>query len=360
MAENEDGQEKSEEATPERREEFREKGQIAISKEISSVFILGAVTGLFGFYTLVLMQRLKHLLIAHLQHLDTQPVTETTIFKFFGAMGREFIVMIAPIFLAAGAAAVVITFTQTRMSWSWKRLEPKFSNMNPLNGLKKMVSMEAVVELLKSLGKMAVVGGVAFLILRGEWTKVAGLMRVSYLQAWIYWADITWLLFWSVVIMSVFIAAGDYLYNFLSMEKKLMMTKQEVKEEFKKRESDPHLKAKMKRMAREIAMSKTVQATRKATVVVTNPTHFAVAISYELGMNAPVVVAKGQDYVAQRMKEAAKESDVPIIENKPLARTLYKICEVGHEIPESLYKAVSEVIRYVFLLKGKKLTRNPK
>jgi flagellar biosynthetic protein FlhB len=337
MAENEDGQEKSEEATPERREEFREKGQIAISKEISSVFILGAVTGLFGFYTLVLMQRLKHLLIAHLQHLDTQPVTETTIFKFFGAMGREFIVMIAPIFLAAGAAAVVITFTQTRMSWSWKRLEPKFSNMNPLNGLKKMVSMEAVVELLKSLGKMAVVGGVAFLILRGEWTKVAGLMRVSYLQAWIYWADITWLLFWSVVIMSVFIAAGDYLYNFLSMEKKLMMTKQEVKEEFK-----------------------TVQATRKATVVVTNPTHFAVAISYELGMNAPVVVAKGQDYVAQRMKEAAKESDVPIIENKPLARTLYKICEVGHEIPESLYKAVSEVIRYVFLLKGKKLTRNPK
>src|SRR5262249_8882450 len=127
--------------------------------------------------------------------------------------------------------------------------------------------------------------------------------------------------------------------------------------EYKKRELDPHVKARIKRMQREISNAKTISATRTATAVITNPTHFAVAISYELGMNAPIVVAKGRDLLAQEMKKIAKETDIPIIENKPLARTLYKICKVGQEIPESLYKAVSEVIRYVFLLKGKKLSR---
>ena len=221
-----------------------------------------------------------------------------------------------------------------------------------------MFSGQAVVELLKGIGKMGSVGVVSYLILYSEWTKVPGLMQYSIEKTWVYWADITKMLFWAVSGMLLLVAGFDYIYNFVTLEKKLKMTKQEVKEEFKKREVDPHVKAKIKRMQRDIAMSKAIQSTQEATAVITNPTHFAIAIKYELGMKAPIVIAKGKDMIAKRMKEVAKEYDVPIVENKPLARTLYKLVKEGQEIPESLYKAVSEIIRYVFLMKGKKLSRS--
>ena len=227
--------------------------------------------------------------------------------------------------------------------------------MNPLTGIVRMFSGQAAVELVKGLGKMGSVGLVSYLILYSEWAKVPGIMQYPIITTWIYWAEITELLFWAVGGMLLLVAGFDYIYNFMKIEKQLKMTKQEVKEEFKKREADPHVKARMKRMQRDISMAKAVKATQDATVVVTNPTHFAVALRYELGMPAPIVVAKGKELVALRMKEVAKDFDVPIVENKPLARTLYKIVKVGQEIPESLYKAVSEIIRYVFMIKGKKL-----
>jgi flagellar biosynthetic protein FlhB len=357
MAENEDGQEKSEEATPERREEFREKGQIAVSKELTSVFILTAVIGLFGIYVYEIFRKLKHILISHFQSLDTSSVTEDGILPYVGNLSIELIKMIAPVFLALMVSAVFITFAQTKMSWSWKKLAPDFKRLDPISGLGKMVSAESAVELLKSIGKMLVVSVVAFLILKSDMLMFPSYIQMSMIQVWSHWGDLTWELVWYVVGMLLFITAGDMLYTFISFENKLKMTKQEVKEEYKKRESDPHVKAKIKRMQREIAMAKTITATKEATVVITNPTHFAVALRYELGMSAPIVVAKGEDFLALRMKEVAKESNVPIIENKPLARTLFRICKVGQEIPESLYKAVSEVIRYVFMLKGKRLTR---
>jgi len=356
-AEDDNGQDKSEEASPERREEFRERGELAVSMEVTSVLVLAAVIGMFGFYLTWLMQRMQHFLIAHFQHLDTQHVTGKTIAGYLAGVGRELLIMIIPIFVATTVASMAITFAQTRLNWSWKKLEPDFKRMDPFKGLVKMVSGHAVMELLKSVGKMLIVGSMTYVILRGEWVKMPGLLHMTYLQSWAYWTSMTKVLIWSVVGLLIFLAAADFLYSFLSMEKKMKMTKQDVKEEYKKRETDPHIKARMKRMQREMSAAKTIQATRTATAVITNPTHFAVAIHYELGMSAPIVVAKGQDFLAQQMKEVAKETDIPIIENKPLARTLYKICKVGQEIPESLYKAVSEVIRYVFLLKGKKISR---
>jgi flagellar biosynthetic protein FlhB len=356
MAENDSG-DKSEEASPERREEFRERGQIAISREITSVLVLAAVVGMFGYYLLFLMNRLQHFLIAHFQHLDTRPMTGKVLYVYFGNVGRELLIMILPIFVATTVASMAVTFAQTRLNWSWKKLEPDFSRMNPMTGLARLVSWDALIELLKSIGKMVIVGTMSYVILKGEWAKVPGLLQMPFLQAWAYWTGITRILIWSVIGLLMFLAAADFLYNFLSLEKKMKMSKQEVKEEYKKRELDPHVKGRMKRMAREFATAKTFQATKTATAVITNPTHFAVAISYELGMNAPIVVAKGKDLVAQEMKKIAKEADIPIIENKPLARTLFKVCKVGQEVPESMYKAVSEVIRYVFLLKGKKLSR---
>ncbi|WP_141730939.1 EscU/YscU/HrcU family type III secretion system export apparatus switch protein [Oligoflexus tunisiensis] len=359
MAAEDEGQDRSEEASPERRDEFRERGQIAVSREVTSVLILAAVVGSFGYYLMWLMHRLQHFLIAHFQHLETKLVTTKSITAYSGEIGRELLIMITPIFVVTTVASMAVTFAQTRLNWSWKKLEPDFSRMNPLKGIAKIFSMDSVMELLKSVGKMVIVGSMTYTILRGEWVKVPGLLHMSYLQAWAYWTAITKTLIWSVVGLLLFLGAADFIYNFFSLEKKMKMTKQEVKDEYKKRELDPHVKARMKRMQREMSSAKTIQATRTATAVITNPTHFAVAIFYELGMGAPVVVAKGKDLLAKQMKEGAKESDIPIIENKPLARTLYKICKVGQEIPESLYKAVSEVIRYVFLLKGKKLSRKP-
>ncbi len=358
MAEENDGQDKSEEASPERRDEFRERGQIAISSEVTSTLVLAAVIGSFTYYTGFIIFRLQHFLTSHLQHLSTKTLTAKHLFSYFGEVGRELLIMISPIFIATTVASIAVTFAQTRMNWSWKKLEPDFSRMDPFNGFIKIFSWNSVITLLKSVGKMVIVGSMTFIILKGEWIKVPGLMQMPYLQAWDYWLGITKTLIWSVIGLLLFLAAADFIYNFMTMEKKMMMTKQDVKEEYKKRELDPHVKAKIKRMQRDISMAKAVQATKGATAVITNPTHYAIAISYELGMNAPIVVAKGQDFLAQRMKEVAKESDIPIIENKPLARTLYKVCKVGQEIPESLYKAVSEVIRYVFLLKGRKITRN--
>ncbi len=357
MAAEEDGQDRSEEASPERRDEFRERGQIAISREVTSTLVLAAVIGMFGFYLMWLMHRLQHFLISHFQHLDTQHLSSKSITGYMGEVGRELLIMITPIFVATTVASVAVTFAQTRLNWSWKKLSPDFSRMDPFKGFIKIFSMDSVVELLKSVGKMLIVGCMTYAILSGEWVKMPGLLHMNYLQSWAYWTSMTKTLVWSVIGLLLFLGAADFLYNFFSLEKKMMMTKQEVKEEYKKRELDPHVKARMKRMQREISSAKTIQATRTATAVITNPTHFAVAIYYELGMGAPIVVAKGQDLLAKQMKEVAKESDIPIIENKPLARTLYKVCKVGQEIPESLYKAVSEVIRYVFLLKGKKLSR---
>jgi flagellar biosynthetic protein FlhB len=358
MAESEDGQDKSEEASPDRREEFRERGQIAISKEITSVFVLAAVIGIFVFYMSFILNRMQHFLISHFQHIDLQQMSPKSIFAYFGEVGRELLIMISPIFIATTVASVAITFAQTRMSWSWKKLEPDFSHMDPIKGIARIVSWDAFAELLKSIGKMLIVGSMSYVILKDEWLTVPTLMNMSYIQAWGYWSHITNILMWSVIGLLIFLGVADFLYHFLTMEKKMMMTKHEVKEEYKKRETDPHVKARQRRMQREISTAKVIQATKGATAIITNPTHYAIAISYELGMNAPIVVAKGRDFLALTMKEVAKEANIPIIENKPLARTLYKICKVGQEIPESLYKAVSEVIRYVFLLKGRKINRN--
>ena len=208
---------------------------------------------------------------------------------------------------------------------------------------------------LKSTAKMFVVGVVAWLILYGEWSKVPSLLYVPFSNTWTYWGIITSQLFWGVVALMLLVAGGDYVYSFVSMERKMRMTKQEVKEELKQRESDPHVKARLRKMARDIATKKTVENTRKATVVITNPTHYSVAVRYELGMAAPLVVAKGVDFLALRMREVAKELDIPIVENKALARALYASVNEGSEVPGEMYKAIAEIIRFVFKLKNVKV-----
>ncbi len=350
--ENEDGQEKTEDPSDERRQEFREKGEVAHSREFTSVFVLVSSIIFVTYFAQHFTKELERLFVTQFQSLGQFQVTQKNVLSYINSVWGGFIVLILPLFALTTVIASFSTFTQTKLNFSWKRLAPNFQKFNLLKGIARMVSGQAAMELFKGVGKMTAVGIVSYLILKSEWYVTPGLINLGLVESWDYWANITRSLFWAVAGLLLLIAGADYMYNFITLENKMKMTKKEVKDEFKKREIDPHVKNRMRRMQREIVNRQMIEQTKQATVVITNPTHFAVALKYEIGMAAPIVVAKGVDFLAQRMKEAAKENDIPMVENKPLARTLYKILEVGQEIPESLYKAVSEVIRYVFKLKG--------
>ena len=357
MAAGGDDQERTEEATPERREEFREKGQIAVSKDVTSVFVLASIIGYFSFYFPIFADKFIKYLTFSFEHGVGLSIKTGDFKRYMFDTGSLIFWLIVPFFAITSSVATLITLFQTRFNWSNKKLKPDFKRLNPISGFARLFSLQSLMELLKGIAKLFAISLVAYLILYDEYSKTTNLLYMDIGQIWSYWGSVTKLLFWSVAGFLVVIGAIDYIYNFIQIDKQLKMTKEEVKEEFKKRESDPQLKAKMKRMARDIAMSKTLEATKDATVVITNPTHFAIALKYQQGLMAPIVVAKGKDHVALRMKEIAKEKDIPMMENKPLARTLYKLVDVGNYIPESLYKAVSEVIRYVYMIQGRKLNR---
>ena len=351
-------QEKTEEATPERRDDFREQGNIAVSKEVTNVFVLGVVVAFISFYFATIFNGSKKLLVSHFESVGSLRISKENVHLFMMDSWREYLIFIVPLFAVSMSSSIFIVLLQTRFNWSWKKIEPDFSRLNPMSGLAQMFSMAVLVNLVKSIGKVFIVGIVAFLVLKGEWKIIPGLMRFPIQFAWGYWGSIIKTLFWSVTGLLVAISAMDYIYNFFSMEKKMKMSKEEVKRERENYEVDPQVRAKMRGMQRKFSMGKMLEDTKKATAVIMNPTHFAVAIYYDhLTMTAPIVVAKGQDLNALRIKEVALAHDVPVIQNPPLARSLYKNAELGKEIPEALYRAVSEVIRYVFKLKGRRIRK---
>lgn len=362
MAEENPAQEdKTEDASPERREEFRERGQIAVSREITSVFVLASIVVFFSFSAPIFVNNLSKMFVTHFESIGSFRVSKVNVINYGIKTWMEVLYLITPMFIVTVSIAIFVTLLQTRFNWSWKRLKPEFSRMNPGPGLKRMVALQALFELSKGVGKMTAVGLVGYLILFAEWHKVPGLLQLPVGPAWAYFGEIIKYLFWAVSGLLLVIALGDYIYNFSELEKKMKMTKQEVKEEFKRREVDPHLKARMRRVQRDMATRKALDLTREATVLVTNPTHYSIALKYELGMDAPIVVAKGVDFLALKMRELAKDLDIPIVENRPLARELYATVEDGQPIPDKLYKVVAEIIRYVFKLKGRKLSsKTPK
>ena len=349
---------RTEEATPERREEFRQRGQVAVSREITSVFVLAASVIFFTFMMPYFITSLQRMFATHFEAIKFRRVTPNNILDYANETWMNVLWIIIPMFLVSASIAIIVTFAQTRFNFSVKRMKPDFSRLNIIKGIPRLVSGQSAMELFKGICKMSAVAVVSYLILFSEWRVVPGLLRYSVPDTWAYWGEITRYLFWSVAILLLFVGGIDYFYNFMTLERKLKMTKKEVKEEMKKREVDPHLKGRMRRMARELATRRRLEATEQATVLIANPTHYSVALKYELGMGAPMVVAKGIDHVALLMREVAHKNEIPIIENRPLARELYAAVEEGEEIPDNLYTVVAEIIRYVFRLKGKALSRN--
>ena len=343
----ENGQEKTEDPTDKRRQEFREKGEIASSKEFTSTAVIACAIFYVYLAASHFFTNAKLILINQFYKIRAFRINENDFVTYLGNLWLQLIYLILPLFISTAIIAIAVTFVQTKFNFSAKRLKPNFQRLNPFSGIKRMVSSQALMELGKGLGKTAIISIVTFAILSGEWDLLPRLLHMDLTDSWSYWNKINSYLFWSTSVLMIVIAIADYFYNYFSLEKKMKMSKQEVKDEFKKTEGDPLIKMRIRRIQRDIAMNQMISATKDATVVITNPTHYSIALKYESGMLAPMMLGKGIDHIALRMREVAKEHDVPIVENPPLARTLYKVMEIGEYIPIDLYKAISEVIRFV-------------
>jgi flagellar biosynthetic protein FlhB len=241
---------------------------------------------------------------------------------------------------------------QTKFLITFKSIKLDFSKINPISGLKRMFSLRSLFELLKSILKLVIVGYVGYLVVKSNWNKLLLATDTSVSEGALLIWDITFELLIKCGIALFIVSIADYFFSRYEYEKNIRMTKQEVKEEFKEVEGNPEIKRKQRQIMMQYSMHRMMQEVPEATVVVTNPTHFAVAIKYDSDeMDVPIVVAKGADKLAQKIKEIARKNNVPILRNPPLARELYFSVEIGDEIPQKLYRAVAEVLAYVYTLK---------
>jgi flagellar biosynthetic protein FlhB len=345
---------KTEKATPRRRQKAVEEGNVPKSKELPVALSLVVVTVFMYFYTPVMIEDFKKLVTEMLQYSNLKIDKSTTnllLILSFNFAGKV-LLPLASIILFIG---VLSNIAQFGFIITPKALEPKFERLNPLKGLKNLFSKRSLVELIKSLFKIFVVGFVAYLIVKSKIPEIISLANAESVTSISFLGKLVFELAFKIAILMLLLALLDFLYQKWQYEEDLKMTKQEVKEEFKQMEGDPLIKQRIRSMQREMARRRMMEEVPKADVVITNPTHYAVAIKYESGKDrAPVVIAKGQRLVALRIKELAIKHGIIIHEDPPVARSLFNSVEIGDEIPESLYKAVAEILAIVYKMKNKR------
>lgn len=348
------GEEKTEKATPKKRTDARKEGNVLQSKEIG---VAVSVLGIFAFVRIIAEFMVNNLLSyfqRSFEELGTYEVNTETIMPLFIELITVFVCVVGPVMAVAMVLGIIPTIAQTRGLFTMKAVKPKFSNLNPLSGIKKMFSMQAVVGILKGLIEVIVIGVMVYSEISDRLPVIVSMTDAGIMQGMAYTGLVIYDVVMTICILLVFVAAGDFLFQWWSFEKKLKMSKQEVKEEYKQTEGDPKIKGKIKQKQREMAQRRMMQDVPGADVVVRNPTHYAVALKYDQDKNkAPMVVAKGKDNLAMRIVRVAEENDVYCMENPPLARALYAQVELGHEIPYELYDAVAEVLTVVYKQKNK-------
>ncbi|MFD2616874.1 flagellar biosynthesis protein FlhB [Terrilactibacillus laevilacticus] len=346
--------EKTEKATPKKRQEGRKKGQVVKSIDLSTAFSMLAFFLLFMAISANMGQSLLQFMSDIYTNWLNTPLNEHNIQTFSLHVFKAFGVLIAPILILALIMGIGSQLMQVGFVFSTESLQFKMERLDPIQGFKRIYSLRAIVEFIKSLLKILVIGWITFSVL---W-----LNRSSVLQTMVKPIGESLLIIGKVVLqMGIASSLGlivlgflDYLYQKFDYEKNMRMSKQDIKDEYKKSEGDPLIKSKIKERQRQMAMRRMMQELPKADVVITNPTHFAVALMYDNSqMEAPKVVAKGADYLALKIREIAKQNDIVIVEKKPLARAMYKELEIGDSVPETFFKAVAEILAYVYRLKGK-------
>lgn len=356
MASNDSG-EKTEKATPKKRKDAREEGQVKKSNEVITACML---LGLFGVLRIMgpwMMGRVQKLMEMYLSGSAFVTFDAAGVTTLFMNVIFSFLMIMAPLLGCAVLIAFMTNYMQIGWLFSTKALKPKFSKMNPISGFKRMFSLQSLYELLKSIFKLIIVFVIAYVQISGHMDIILRTMHMGVVDS-IYptFVAISNTCFAISGALAVF-SIVDYVYQWFKYEKDLMMSKYEVKTEFKQMEGDPQIKSKRQQKHREMAARRMMQSVPDADVVITNPTHFAVALKYDdESKDAPVVLAKGQDRLALRIKEVARECGIEIVENKEVARALYASCEIGSEIPVSLYQSVAEILAYVYKMKngGKK------
>ncbi|WZL74859.1 flagellar biosynthesis protein FlhB [Clostridiaceae bacterium 35-E11] len=347
--------EKTEKATPKRRKEARDKGQVLQSKEINSAFIL--------LFTFLVLRSMGNYIYEHMTAFTQNILMEmsnvsniytvTGVHRLFISMVIATAKIVIPIVAAAFVTGIIFSYLQVGYLFTTKPLQPKLSKINPVNGFKRLFSLKPLVEFFKSVIKIGAVGYVAFSYLIDEAKNISKILDMEVIQIMGYLGQVTIGITLRAAIILIILAVLDYYYQRWEHEKEMKMSKQEIKEEYKQIEGDPQIKSKIKEKQRQISMGRMMQDVPKADVIITNPTHYAVAIRYDVSIgDAPIVLAKGKDLIAQNIKKLASENEIPIVENKELARTIYAMVDIGEYIPPDLYQAVAEVLAYVYKIKN--------
>lgn len=356
MAEDPSGGEKTEDASGRKLSKAREKGQVAKSMEIPSVFVL--LAGVLALKVSASMIYKKSLaMLDHTLRFETVPLlTDREVITLLFRYSEVLFLMLIPILAAVFIAAALSDLFQVGFHISWESIQPKLSKLNPIAGFMNKFSSRSLVELVKSVFKLIIIFSVVWFAVKGELDNVIRLYDNSISFVLLYIVQLSFKIAIRVLLVMALLAILDYAYQKWKFLEDQKMTKQEVKDEFKQTEGDPQVKSRIRQIQAQAARQRMMADVPKADVVVTNPTRLAVAIKYDSStMDAPTLLAKGAGAVAANIRRIAEEAGVPLVENRELARNLYAMVDIGQTVPAELFQAVAELLAYVYKLKGKKL-----
>ena len=355
MSSEDSGQDKTEEPTDKKKKDSREQGQVAQSKDLASVGVLLAVTMAFAFFGPGMSKKLEAQTIRFISAGGNNP--EAFLNDPNALMADVLLTIteiVAPILVTAVIAGFALAVAQVGFFWSWKPMTPDIKRFDPIKGLKnKLFSAQAIAEWVKSMGKVVIVAAVSWKLAIDYAPKLVELADYDLRGSVHFGVLIVAKLVGFVLLAMLVLGIADYAFQFWQTRKKMMMTLKELKDETKEQEGDPHMKARVRSLMHEASRGRLAADMAEATVVISNPSHYSVAVKYDVGQpGPPIIVARGLDKRAQLIKELARSQGIPRVENRPLARALYAQCKVGDAIPAGLYEAVAEVLAFVYRLRA--------
>ena len=351
MAEQSEDNEKSEDPTQKKLDDALQRGDVAKSQEVSTWFVLAGATLMMLTFSGPMLSGLKTTLGGLISNAHSIPTDGAALLVLSGRLGMEVIAVVAIPILLVALFAIAGNVIQHRLVWSTESLKPKFSKISPLSGFKRLFSKIALMNFAKGVAKIAILGTVMTMLLWPERSRLENMVTLDVASILPFTFVFALKMLGFVVIIMAFIAAADFFFQYRQWYEKQKMSLQEIKEEFKQTDGDPQIKARIRRIRETRMRKRMMAAVPEASVVVMNPTHYAVALKYERGDNAPLCVAKGLDNIALKIREVAEAHGVPVVENPPLARALHATVEVDQEIPAEHYRAVAEVISYVMRIR---------
>jgi flagellar biosynthetic protein FlhB len=351
MADDQNDNSRTEDPTQKRLDEAHGRGDVVKSQEVSTWFVLAGGSLMLAMFSGSMSGGLTTTFRGLIANAHQIPLDGMGLLSIMGRIEREVLAAVALPLVVLVLAAIAGNMIQHRMVWSAESLKPKFNKISPLAGLKRQFSAQALANFAKGLIKLGLIGTVMFMLLWPQRYRLDGLVQTDILGTLMLTRSLAVDMLGTVVAILFLVAAADYLFQYRQWHERQKMSVQELKEEYKQTEGDPAIKGKIRQLRQARQRKRMMAAVPKASVVITNPTHYAIALQYDKGMEAPICVAKGVDVLALKIREVAGEHAIPIVENPPLARALYATIEIDQEIPPEHYKAVAEIIGYVMKLR---------